>query len=136
MGSSASIFDTSGHPSSSSCLRGQGPHIGFGTTTQNATDVRSRDGKTFTERSEGESTTYRVGVEGTIGAEWFVHPNISLSVEYPIRFDYTHSDSENTDQILREDGSVEQEIKSERESSGYSVGGQSVRIGITFSFGS
>lgn len=114
---------------------GAGPHIGFGTTTQDATDVRSRDGMTFTERSEGKTTTYQTGVEGTVGAEWFVHPNISLSVEYPIRFEYTHSDSEDTDRTLRENGSVERESKSDRESTQYRVSGQSVRIGITFSFG-
>ena len=114
---------------------GAGPHIGFGTTTQNTKNALPRDGMTVTERSEVETTTYQAGVEGTIGAEWFVHPNISLSVEYPIRFEYTHSDSESTDRRLRENGSVGHERKSERESTQYRVSGQSVRVGITFSFG-
>lgn len=117
-------------------IAGVGPRVGFDRDTQDETTVESRSDGTgsVTERRDGETTTYRIGLEAAIGAEWFMHPNISLSVEYPLRFDYTHSEGETTRTVLKS-GTVDQEIEKERESDQYSFGGQSVRVGVTFSFG-
>jgi opacity protein-like surface antigen len=107
---------------------GAGPRFGF--ENNNRDETRSRAGTDF-EKENQEATSYRIGLGATIGAEWFVHPNVSLSVEYPLRFDYVHSERDVTTRMLSEDRTVEEERESDR----YVLGRQSVRVGVTFSFG-
>jgi len=103
-----------------------------GYNTSNREEIRKPDGQG--ERKEIETTTettYSVGLSGTIGVEWFVHPNLSLSVEYPLGVDYLHENSETTNRIEGESSRRESRT---RETNQFSAGGESVRIGITFSF--
>ena len=110
---------------------GAGPRVGYN---------KSRQKRTFLDQGEGreenvvEQTTYRVGLAGALGVEWFVHPHISLSVEYPLAVEYINRDEESTNRLV-ENGSVEQERTSMTEIDRYEIGGEAVRIGVTFSFG-
>ena len=77
----------------------------------------------------GESTSYIIGLTGAFGVEWFVHPHISLSAEYPLAVDYLSSDEEATSRV------GDEETTRTTESDRYEIGGEPVRIGVTFSFG-
>lgn len=111
---------------------GVGPRVGYDKFRQEETipdEVRSRSAKTVLEQ-----TIYRVGLTGALGVEWFVHPHISLSVEYPIAVEYINRDVESTNRLV-EDGSVEREQTSRTETDRYEIGGEAVQVGVTFSFG-
>lgn len=111
---------------------GVGPRVGYNKSRQEQTIPDQ--GGSRREKDVLERTTYRVGVAGALGVEWFVHPHISLSVEYPFAVEYINRDEESTSRLL-ENGSVEREQTSTTEIDRYEIGGETVRIGVTFSFG-
>lgn len=111
---------------------GVGPRVGYNKSRQEQTIPDQ--GGSRRETDVLERTTYRVGASGALGVEWFVHPHISLSVEYPFAVEYSDRDEESTSRLL-EDGSVVREQTSTTEIDRYEIGGETVRIGVTFSFG-
>lgn len=111
---------------------GIGPRFGYDKSRQEQTDPNRRS--TTSEKNTTESTVYRIGLGGALGVEWFVHSHISLSVEYPLAIDYISREEEATRQLL-ENGSVRRERTTTTETDRYEIGGESVRIGVTFSFG-
>jgi len=111
---------------------GVGPRVGYNTSRQEQTIPDQ--GESRSEKDVVERTIYRVGLTGALGVEWFVHPHISLSVEYPFGVEYINRDEESTSRLL-EDGSVEREQTSRTETDRYEIGGEAVQVGVTFSFG-
>jgi opacity protein-like surface antigen len=111
---------------------GAGPRVGYNTSNQKRTLLDQ--GGSRSEKDMVERTAYRIGLTGALGVEWFVHPHISLSVEYPLAVEYINGDEESTSRLV-EDGSVEREQTSTTETDRYEIGGEAVQVGVTFSFG-
>jgi len=111
---------------------GVGPRVGYDESRQEQTIPDQGGSKS--EKTVVEQTMYRVGLTGALGVEWFVHPHISLSVEYPLAAEYINRDEESTSRLV-ENGSVEREQTGTTETDRYEIGGETVRIGVTFSFG-
>jgi len=110
---------------------GVGPRVSYSRSTEEETE-RSED-ESRIEKTNSETTEYGLGIGGAIGVEWFVHPHVSLSAEYPVRMDYVHERGEMTYTLQRPPG--REERRRTTESDRFSIGGASVRIGVTFSFG-
>jgi opacity protein-like surface antigen len=113
---------------------GVGPQFSYSKSSDETTTIPDPDSEDFREESSTEGTVYSVGVGGTLGVEWFVHPNVSLSAEYPLSFDYIDRHNENT-KLSIEAGDVAEEQTTTIDTNRFRVGGGSVRIGLTFSFG-
>jgi opacity protein-like surface antigen len=113
---------------------GGGPQFSYNRTSRETTNLPDPDNEDFREETDTKETTYSVGLGAVLGVEWFVHSNVSLSVEYPLSLDYRHTHTEDTQRSI-EEGTVEEEQTSTADISGLNLGGQSVRIGVTFSFG-
>lgn len=111
---------------------GAGPRVGYNKSRQEQTIPDRPGGRS--EKNVVKRTTYRIGLAGAFGVEWFVHPHISLSVEYPLAAEYINRDEEVTNRVV-DDGSVEREQTNTTETDRYEIGGEAVRIGVTFSFG-
>ena len=111
---------------------GVGPRVGYNKSRQE--QMISVQGESRSRKDVLERTTYRVGLAGALGVEWFVHPHISLSVEYPLAVEYVNRDEESTNRLV-EDGSVEREQTRTTKIDRYEIGGEAVQVGVTFSFG-
>lgn len=110
---------------------GVGPRVGYNRSRQERTipdQQGARDEKYVEER-----TTYRIGLTGALGVEWFVHSHISLSVEYPLAVEYINRDE--SESRMSEDGSEMRERTRTTEIDRYEIGGETVQIGVTVSFG-
>ena len=64
---------------------GFGPGFGFSHNSSNSKSYSTGDAMSETERT---TDTWRAGVSGLLGVEWFPHRNISLLAEYESGFDY------------------------------------------------
>lgn len=113
---------------------GGGPQFSYSKSSDETTSIPDPDNEDFREKSSTEGRVYSVGVGSTLGVEWFVHPNVSLSAEYPLSFNYINRHNENTEQSI-EAGDVTDEQISTTDTNRFRVGGESVRIGVSFSFG-
>lgn len=107
---------------------GVGPHLGY--THLDVTTTSFFEGTAVTENRQ-ERTTYRIGIGGGAGIEWYVHPNISLSAEY--RFQFARESTEETQ--VSENLDTGQTNRAEQDITTYRFGGRSVQVGVTFSFG-
>ena len=110
---------------------GVGPRVSYSRSTEEETE-RSED-ESRIEKTNSETTEYGLGIGGAIGVEWFVHPHVSLSAEYPVRVDYVHERGEMTRTVRRPPGREERRRTTEGDR--FSIGGASVRFDVSFSFG-
>lgn len=119
---------------------GGGPLLGFSWGRDEQID---REVQRFTngreevvlEESVNRSQSYRVGLVGVLGFEWFVHSNISLSAEYGVRASYRWSQNEQSSLIRAvDDESSRREVTTEGSSSGLEVRARSVLFGVALYF--
>ena len=106
-----------------------GPQAGY-STYRDEDEIPNDDRLLIRER---KSESYRLGIGAAVGVEWFVHSHISLSVEYPLRLEYVHERDEMIRTVQHRTG--ERRTEEIFEVDRYEAGGESVRIGVTFSFG-
>ena len=113
---------------------GVGPTLSYAFRDSELTQTSTIGTSSMSSRYEESSSEFGVGASFTIGAEWFVHPAISISTEYALNLsvNFLSFESETTTGIT----DINPGSTTDRDSNitSFDLGGSGARVGISVYF--